>query len=117
MAYIPRQAKSPARVAITCRLPADIAKLLKQYAEFLDSSQEHILSETLRVAFRRDKEFQAWLTTRNAPGNADSGTSQPTTPSASEPALGGVGDRFSTQTKGEVNRNAEKRSISNSSKS
>jgi hypothetical protein len=75
MAYIPRQPKSPDRVAITCRLPADIAKLLKQYAEFLDSSQEHILSETLRVAFRRDKEFQAWLTARNVEGSVDSSTS------------------------------------------
>jgi hypothetical protein len=66
--FIPRQAKSPARVAISCKLPADIGRLLKQYAEFLDSSQEHILSETLRVAFRRDKEFQAWLTRKDSVG-------------------------------------------------
>jgi hypothetical protein len=80
MAYIPRQPKSPDRVAITCRLSADMAKFLKQYAEFLESSQEHVVSETLRVAFRRDKEFQAWLTNKNA-GGTDSGTSAPTSSS------------------------------------
>ena len=63
MAFIPRQVKPPARVPITCKVPEEVANLLKQYADFLDSSQEHIVSETLRVAFRRDKEFQAWLAT------------------------------------------------------
>jgi hypothetical protein len=66
MAFIPRQAKPPARVPINCKVPEEIASLLKQYAAFLESSQEHIVSETLRVAFRRDKEFQAWLATRRA---------------------------------------------------
>jgi hypothetical protein len=80
MAYIPRQPKSPDRVAITCRLPADIAKFLKEYAEFLESSQEHVVSETLRVAFRRDKEFQAWLTSKNA-----AGTDSRTAPTSSTP--------------------------------
>jgi hypothetical protein len=63
MAFIPRQAKPPARIPITCKVPEDVARLLKQYAEFLDSSQEHVVSEILRVAFRRDQEFQAWLAT------------------------------------------------------
>jgi hypothetical protein len=87
--FIPRQAKSPARVAISCKLPADIGRLLKQYAEFLDSSQEHILSETLRVAFRRDKEFQAWLTKKNV-GGTDSGTSAPTSSSLAQHSVDSV---------------------------
>jgi hypothetical protein len=61
MAFIPRQAKPPARTAITCKVPEEVGQLLKQYAEFLESSQEHVVSEVLRVAFRRDQEFQAWL--------------------------------------------------------
>jgi hypothetical protein len=63
MPFIPRQVKPPARLAITCKLPQELATLLKHYAEFMDSSQEHVVTETLRVAFRRDKEFQAWLAT------------------------------------------------------
>jgi hypothetical protein len=61
MPLIPRQVKPPARIAITCKVPEAIAALLKHYAAFLDSSQEHVVTETLRLAFRRDKEFQTWL--------------------------------------------------------
>lgn len=63
MPFIPRQVKPPARQAITCKLPAATATLLKRYAEFLESTQEYVVTETLQVAFRRDKEFQAWLAT------------------------------------------------------
>jgi hypothetical protein len=63
MPFIPRQVKPPARIALTCKVPQAIATLLKCYAEFLDSSQEHVVTETLRVAFRRDREFQRWLGT------------------------------------------------------
>jgi len=61
MPFIPRQVKPPARQAITCRLPEETATLLKRYADFLDSTQEYVVNETLLVAFRRDREFQEWL--------------------------------------------------------
>ena len=61
MPFIPRQVKPPARLAITCKVPAETAAVLKHYAEFLESTQEHVIVETLRLAFRRDKEFHAWL--------------------------------------------------------
>ena len=63
MPFIPRQVKPPARIAVTCKLPQHVASLLKGYAEFLDSSQEYVVTETLQLAFRKDREFQAWLTT------------------------------------------------------
>jgi hypothetical protein len=37
--FIPRQAKPPARIPITCKVPEDVARLLKQYAEFLEQSR------------------------------------------------------------------------------
>ena len=61
MPFIPRQVKPPARLVITCKLPEETATLLKRYAQFLDSTQEYVVNETLCVAFRRDKEFQTWL--------------------------------------------------------
>jgi hypothetical protein len=61
MPFIPRQVKPPVRMAITCKVPEEIAALLKHYAEFLESSQEYIVAETLRLAFRRDQEFHRWL--------------------------------------------------------
>jgi hypothetical protein len=63
MPFIPRQVKPPARIGLTCKVPEQIAALLKCYAEFLDSSQEHVVTETLRLAFRKDLEFHAWLAT------------------------------------------------------
>ena len=63
MPFIPRQVKPPARIAVTCKLPQHVATLLKGYAEFLDSSQEYVVTETLQLAFRKDREFQVWLTT------------------------------------------------------
>jgi hypothetical protein len=63
MSFIPRQVKPPARLPITCKVPEETASLLKHYAEFLESTQEYVIVETLRLAFRRDKEFQAWLAT------------------------------------------------------
>jgi hypothetical protein len=61
MPFIARQVKPPTRVAITCKVPEAVATLLKHYAEFLDSTQEYVIAETLRLAFRRDKEFHEWL--------------------------------------------------------
>lgn len=61
MPLIPRQVKAPPRVAITCKVPEETATLLKRYAQFLDSTQEYVVNETLCLAFRRDREFQVWL--------------------------------------------------------
>jgi hypothetical protein len=94
MAFIPRQAKPPARIPITCKVPEEIATLLKQYAEFLDSSQEHVVSEILRVAFRRDQEFQAWLATTRATMASRPLTTRLASPHPSEekePASGAFG--------------------------
>jgi hypothetical protein len=63
MPVIPRQIKPPARIAITSKVPEAIAALLKCYAEFLDSSQEHVITEVLRLTFRKDREFHTWLAT------------------------------------------------------
>ena len=61
MPFIPRQVKPPARVAIACKVPEAIAALLTRDAEFLESTQEYVVVETLRLAFRRDTECRAWL--------------------------------------------------------
>ena len=82
MPFIPRQVKPPTRIAITCKLPQSVATLLKCYAEFLDSSQEYVLTETLQLAFRKDREFQAWLTTTQP--DAAGALSDASRPSASQ---------------------------------
>jgi hypothetical protein len=61
MPCIPRQAKPPARTPLNCKLTVDMAALVKHYAEFIDSTQEYVVTEALRRVFDRDKEFQVWL--------------------------------------------------------
>ena len=61
MPCIPRQAKPPARTPLSCKLTVDMAALVKHYAEFIDSTQEYVVTEALRRVFDRDKEFQVWL--------------------------------------------------------
>ena len=61
MPFIPRQVKPPARTPLTCKLTVDMAALVKRYAEFIDSTQEYVVTEALRRVFDRDKEFQVWL--------------------------------------------------------
>jgi len=63
MPFIPRQVKPPARQVITCRLPEETTTLLKRYAEFLDSTQEYVVSwspdagETWRELVRQQYSF------------------------------------------------------------
>jgi hypothetical protein len=49
------------REAVTVKLDKPIIDQLKLYAEFIDSTQEHVVNEALSLTFRRDKEFQEWL--------------------------------------------------------
>ena len=34
---------------------------LDRYAEFLDANPSYVVSEVLKLLYRRDKEFQSWL--------------------------------------------------------
>jgi hypothetical protein len=79
MPFIPRPIKPPTRLALACQLPEEVRTLLRHYAEFLGSTQEYVVTETLRLAFRKDREFQAWLATTHPETRVTSGTSQATT--------------------------------------
>ena len=59
MALIAKQIKTK-RDTLSLRLDRDVHLTLKQRSEFLGSSQDHVIRETLRYFFRRDKEFAAW---------------------------------------------------------
>jgi hypothetical protein len=61
MPFIPRQVKAPPRVALTCKVPEAVATMLKWYAEYSEGTQEHVVTEALRLVFRRDKAFRPWL--------------------------------------------------------
>ena len=62
MALIPAQIKK-VREAVTVKLEKSIVEQLKLYANFIDSTQEHVVNEALALTFRKDKDFQDWLET------------------------------------------------------
>ena len=45
---------------IEIRIDADVLESLKAYALFLDSPQGYIVSEVLRMVFRKDRAFAEW---------------------------------------------------------
>ena len=60
MPLIPSQPKR-VREAVTVKLDKATIDQLKLYAEFIDSTQEHVVNEALVLTFKKDKDFQDWL--------------------------------------------------------
>jgi predicted transcriptional regulator len=52
------------REAVTVKLDKVVIDQLRLYAEFIDSTQEHVVNEALALTFRRDKDFQDWMSER-----------------------------------------------------
>ncbi len=61
--YIPKQPKHQ-RERVEVKLDERLVRKLEKYCEYLDSDREYVLSQALEIAFRRDKEFGAWLASR-----------------------------------------------------
>jgi hypothetical protein len=57
------------REAVTVKLDKAVIDQLKLYAEFIDSTQEHVVNEALALTFKKDKEFQDWLEARKEARN------------------------------------------------
>ncbi len=53
--------KQPKTTVVQLRLDDDAREKLTKYAEFLDCSPSHVVTEALRHICQKDKEFQSWL--------------------------------------------------------
>jgi predicted transcriptional regulator len=54
----PKQTKS---VTVQARVEESVKEQLDQYAKFIDSTPSYVITEALKVLFKRDDEFKAWL--------------------------------------------------------
>jgi len=54
----PKQLKS---VTIQARVEESVKTQLDQYAKFIDSTPSYVITEALKVLFKRDDEFKVWL--------------------------------------------------------
>jgi predicted transcriptional regulator len=48
-------------VTIQARVEEAVKTQLDQYAKFIDSTPSYVITEALKVLFKRDEEFKAWL--------------------------------------------------------
>ena len=61
MAIIKAPPKQPKSVTIQARVEESVKVQLDQYAKFIDTSQSYVITEALKLLYRKDKDFQSWL--------------------------------------------------------
>ncbi len=60
MAIIKAPPKQPKAVTIQARVEESVKAQLDRYAEFIGSSTSYVITEALKLLFKRDDEFKAW---------------------------------------------------------
>jgi len=61
MAILKAAPKPPKNETLQLRVEEEIKTKLGRYAEFIDSSESYVVSEALKLLFRKDDEFKVWL--------------------------------------------------------
>jgi hypothetical protein len=56
--------KQPKTTVVQLRLDDVAREKLTKYAEFLDCSPSHVVTEALKLVCQKDKEFQSWLSSQ-----------------------------------------------------
>ena len=61
MPLLKAPSKQPKTTMLQVRLEEEVRLNLDRYAEFLDVNPSYVVSEVLKLLYRKDREFQAWL--------------------------------------------------------
>jgi len=61
MAIIKAPPKQPKSVTVQARVEESVKEQLDLYARFIDSTPSYVITEALKVLFKRDDDFKAWL--------------------------------------------------------
>ena len=61
MAIIKAPPKQPKSVTVQARVEESVKEQPDQYAKFIDSTPSYVITEALKVLFKRDDEFKTWL--------------------------------------------------------
>jgi predicted transcriptional regulator len=69
MSLLKAPCKKPKTTTLQVRLEEEVKLKLENYAEFIDASPSHVMSEALKFLFRRDDQFKHWLD--HHPSNGD----------------------------------------------
>lgn len=52
--------KQPKTVTVQARVEESVKTQLERYAEFIDASPSYVITEALKLLFRKDDEFRRW---------------------------------------------------------
>ncbi len=61
MALLKAPSKQPKTTTLQVRLEEEVRRNLDRYAEFIDANASYVVSEALKLLFRKDGEFKRWL--------------------------------------------------------
>ena len=52
--------KQPKTVTVQARVEESVKAQLERYAEFIDASPSYVITEALKLLFRKDDDFRRW---------------------------------------------------------
>ena len=60
MALLKAPSKQPKTTTLQVRLEEEVRHNLDRYAEFIDANPSYVVSEALKLLFKKDEEFKRW---------------------------------------------------------
>jgi len=60
LALLKAPSKQPKTTTLQVRLEEGVRHNLDRYAEFIDANASYVVSEALKLLFRKDEEFKRW---------------------------------------------------------
>jgi hypothetical protein len=60
MALLKAPSKQPKTTNLQVRLEEEVRRNLERYGEFLNASPSYVVSEALKLLFKKDNEFKIW---------------------------------------------------------
>ena len=61
MALLKAPSKQPKTATLQVRVEEEVRHHIDKYAEFIDASSSYVVSEALKLLFRKDEEYKRWL--------------------------------------------------------
>jgi predicted transcriptional regulator len=61
MALLKAPSKQPKTSTLQVRLEEEVRHKLDKYAEFIDANASYVVSEALKMLFRKDDDFKRWV--------------------------------------------------------
>ena len=61
MALLKAPSKQPKTTTLQVRLEEGVRNNLDKYAEFIDANPSYVITEALKLLFRKDDDFRRWV--------------------------------------------------------